>query len=119
MPPLSVSLISRCAGLQRFRTPDELLEPFEEPPDGRLPAEERELLPDGLLRLTDDREPPPDGRLLPTEDRELPPEERGLLTDPERGTEYRRLRLLPLGLRELEEGLRRLDLPEGLVEGRL
>jgi hypothetical protein len=100
-----------------LRAPEELLELREEPPDDLLPAEERELPPDERLP-TDERELPPEERLRPAEDLELPPEDRGLLTEPERGAEYRRLRLLPTEPRELEDGLRRLELPDG-ADGRL
>jgi hypothetical protein len=116
-----------------LREPDEPLGLFEEPPDDRLPAEDRELPPDGRLRLTDDRELPPDdlllptedrelppdGRLLPTDERELPPEDRELPTERDCGAEYRRLRLLPTDPRDREVGARTLDDPDGGVDGRL
>ena len=49
---------------------------FDEPPEGRLLAEERELLPDERL--------PPEDRLLPTEERELPPDDRRLPAEGEK-----------------------------------
>jgi hypothetical protein len=112
----------------------ELLELFEEPPpeDRLLLAEERELPPEDRLLLAEERELPPDDRLLPAEERELPPDDRLLPVDgldllPEdrvppteldRGAEYRPgLLLTELGEREVDP--RRVDDPDGDVEGRL
>jgi hypothetical protein len=70
-------LYAKSVDRHRFRAPDELLGPLDEPP------------PEDRLLLADERELPPDGRLLPAEERELLPVDRVPPIERVCGAEYR------------------------------